>query len=121
MNVHARSFDASNEEAVKKVVDDAVATYGQLDVFFANAGIVGSVTQPVTDIPLDQFMWTLKINVSRCVGRRVWWWWWWWVDGSNGLQRVLGCQACVPGDEDYECHQESVGRVDYRDRLNRGY
>jgi NAD(P)-dependent dehydrogenase (short-subunit alcohol dehydrogenase family) len=62
--VHARTFDASDEAAVKGVVDEAVATYGRLDVFFANAGIVGAQV-PVTDIHIDQFMWTMKVNVAR--------------------------------------------------------
>jgi NAD(P)-dependent dehydrogenase (short-subunit alcohol dehydrogenase family) len=74
--VHARTFDASDEEGVKAVVDEAIKTYGRLDVFFANAGIVGA-NVPVTDIPVDQFMWTLKVNVARyvssggfCAGKR---------------------------------------------------
>jgi NAD(P)-dependent dehydrogenase (short-subunit alcohol dehydrogenase family) len=64
VEVHARTFDASDEEAVKGIVDEAIATYGRLDVFYANAGVVGSRV-PVTDIPIDQFMWTMKVNVSR--------------------------------------------------------
>ncbi|KAI8342916.1 hypothetical protein BC941DRAFT_498057 [Chlamydoabsidia padenii] len=35
----ARKVDASSEDDVKSVVDEALATYGRLDVFFANAGI----------------------------------------------------------------------------------
>ncbi|CAO3594294.1 unnamed protein product [Absidia cylindrospora] len=35
----ARKVDASSEDDVKAVVDEALATYGRLDVFFANAGI----------------------------------------------------------------------------------
>lgn len=63
VEVHVQVFDASNEEAVKLVVDTAIANYGRLDVFFANAGILGA-HMPVTDIPLDQFMWTIKVNVA---------------------------------------------------------
>lgn len=61
-----RKFDASDEDAVKSVVDEAVLTYGRLDIFFANAGIVG---QPkiFTDISTDEFMHTLKTNVVRLV------------------------------------------------------
>ncbi|KAI5843160.1 hypothetical protein BZA05DRAFT_359511 [Tricharina praecox] len=63
VQVFARTFDAADEAAVKAVVDEAVKDHGRLDVFFANAGIVGSHV-PVTDIPIDQFMWTMRVNVS---------------------------------------------------------
>ncbi|KAI9930583.1 hypothetical protein ASPWEDRAFT_467946 [Aspergillus wentii DTO 134E9] len=61
VDVHTRQFDAGDEAAVKAVVGDAVNTYGRLDVFFANAGIVG---QPkiFTDIEGEEFMETLKTN-----------------------------------------------------------
>ncbi|KAF2745126.1 NAD(P)-binding protein [Sporormia fimetaria CBS 119925] len=39
VDIHTRQFDAADEEAVKKVVQEAVDAYGRLDVFFANAGI----------------------------------------------------------------------------------
>jgi len=60
--VHVRQFDAADEDSVKKVVDDAIATYGRLDVFFANAGIVG---QPkiFSDITAEEFLGTLRTNV----------------------------------------------------------
>lgn len=62
VEVHTRRFDASDEEAVRAVVDDAVKKYGRLDIFFANAGIVG---QPkiFSEITADEFLHTLKINV----------------------------------------------------------
>jgi NAD(P)-dependent dehydrogenase (short-subunit alcohol dehydrogenase family) len=49
---------------VKAVVDDAVKTYGRLDIFFANAGIVG---QPkiFTEVTADEFLTTLRTNVVR--------------------------------------------------------
>lgn len=64
VDVHTRQFDASDEKSVKAVVDDAVKAYGRLDIFFANAGIVG---QPkiFTDISADEFLFTLKTNVVR--------------------------------------------------------
>ncbi len=64
IEIHVRKFDASDEDAVKAVVDDAVKQYGRLDIFFANAGIVG---QPklFTDITAEEFLNTLKINVVR--------------------------------------------------------
>jgi NAD(P)-dependent dehydrogenase (short-subunit alcohol dehydrogenase family) len=39
VDIHIRQFDAGDEEAVKRVVQEAVDKYGRLDVFFANAGI----------------------------------------------------------------------------------
>src|ERR1051326_4190601 len=39
VDIHTRQFDAASEEAVKKVCEEALAKYGRLDVFFANAGI----------------------------------------------------------------------------------
>jgi NAD(P)-dependent dehydrogenase (short-subunit alcohol dehydrogenase family) len=64
VEVHTRQFDAADEAAVKAVVDDAVKAYGRLDIFFANAGIVG---QPklFTDIAADEILHTLKTNVVR--------------------------------------------------------
>lgn len=49
---------------MKAVVDDAVKTYGRLDIFFANAGIVG---QPkiFTEVTADEFLTTLRTNVVR--------------------------------------------------------
>lgn len=64
VDVHTRQFDASDDAAVKAVVDDAIKAYGRLDVFFANAGIVGQPTI-FTSIEGDDFMHTLKTNVLR--------------------------------------------------------
>jgi len=62
VEVHTRTFDASDEEAVKAVVNDAVKRYGRLDIFFANAGIIG---QPkiFSEITAEEFLNTLKTNV----------------------------------------------------------
>ena len=66
VDVHTRQFDASDENAVKGVVDDALQRYGRLDVFFANAGIVG---QPKVfgAIEGEEFMDTMRVNVLRYV------------------------------------------------------
>ena len=64
VDIHTRKFDAANEKAVKAVVDDAVNTYGRLDIFFANAGIVGQ-PKMFTEITADEFLSTLKTNVVR--------------------------------------------------------
>lgn len=59
--MHTRQFDAGDEKAVVGVIDEAIAKYGRLDIFFANAGIVG---QPkiFTDIGAEDFMKTMKTN-----------------------------------------------------------
>lgn len=62
--IHTRQFDASDESSVKDVCGHAIATYGRLDVFFANAGIVGTTTI-FSNIDADDFMHTLKTNVIR--------------------------------------------------------
>jgi NAD(P)-dependent dehydrogenase (short-subunit alcohol dehydrogenase family) len=64
VDIHVRVFDAADEESVKAVVDDAVKTYGRLDIFFANAGIVG---QPklFSDVSGEEFLATLRVNVVR--------------------------------------------------------
>ncbi|KAJ1338739.1 (S,S)-butanediol dehydrogenase [Microdochium nivale] len=64
VDVHVRQFDASDEKAVKAVVDDALERYGRLDIFFANAGIVGP-HQAFTDMSKADFMKVLDVNVSN--------------------------------------------------------
>lgn len=61
VDVHTRQFDAGDSDAVKAVVDDAIARYGRLDVMFANAGIIGT-PKVFTDIEADDFMNTLRTN-----------------------------------------------------------
>ncbi|EAW06793.1 SDR family NAD(P)-dependent oxidoreductase [Aspergillus clavatus NRRL 1] len=61
VDVHVRQFDAADESAVKAVVDEAVASYGRLDVFFANAGIVGQ-NKLFTDVSGEEFAATLRTN-----------------------------------------------------------
>lgn len=46
---------------MKAVVDDALSTYGRLDVFFANAGIVG-IPKLFTEVEPEEFMRTMKTN-----------------------------------------------------------
>jgi NAD(P)-dependent dehydrogenase (short-subunit alcohol dehydrogenase family) len=64
VDVHTRQFDAADEESVKGVVDEAIKTYGRLDIFFANAGVVG---QPkiFTEVNAEEFLATLRTNVVR--------------------------------------------------------
>jgi len=62
VEVHTRTFDAADEKGVEDVVSHAIKTYGRLDIFFANAGIVGQ-NKPFTEISTDEFLHTLKTNV----------------------------------------------------------
>lgn len=64
VEVHTRRFDAADEAAVKAVVQDALQRYDRLDIFFANAGILGHVKN-FTDIKAEEMMQTLRINVLR--------------------------------------------------------
>ncbi|EGY20020.1 hypothetical protein HYQ45_005342 [Verticillium longisporum] len=62
VEVHVRRFDAAEEQAVRDVVAHAVTTYGRLDVFFANAGIVGPMAL-FTDVTETDFMQMMRTNV----------------------------------------------------------
>lgn len=66
VKVHPMKFDAADEKSVKAVVDHAIETYGRLDVFFANAGVVGQ-NKLFTDITEDEMLSTLRTNVVRLV------------------------------------------------------
>lgn len=66
VDVHVRQFDAADEAAVKGVVDEAMAKYGRLDVFFANAGTVGAKGPAgpamIGDIEVNDFTNTMRVN-----------------------------------------------------------
>lgn len=66
VDVHPWQFDAADEDKVKAVVDDALERYGQLDVFFANAGITGMNTV-FTEFTSADFMEVMRINTLRYV------------------------------------------------------
>jgi len=61
VEIHVRQFDAAEEAKVKEVVDDTMGRYGRLDVFFANAGIVGKPTV-FTEFSDEEFMQVLRTN-----------------------------------------------------------
>ncbi|KAH6999843.1 hypothetical protein EDB80DRAFT_124505 [Ilyonectria destructans] len=61
VEVHTRRFDAADEPSVKAVVDEALAQYGRLDVFFANAGVVGQSVL-FSQFGSEEFMSILKTN-----------------------------------------------------------
>lgn len=56
--------DASDEELIKSLCQRALDEHGQLDIFFANAGIVNG--QPLHNIDLEDFQQTMKVNVQSC-------------------------------------------------------
>lgn len=64
VDIWVRRFDAADEAAVKAVVDEAIEKYERLDVFFANAGVVGNLVR-FTEIEGEAFMQTLRTNVLR--------------------------------------------------------
>ncbi|KAL8743831.1 MAG: hypothetical protein Q9190_003856 [Brigantiaea leucoxantha] len=57
-----QKIDAADENDVKRLIEDAVTRYGRLDIFFANAGIVGT-NVGFADISNDAFMEVLRVNV----------------------------------------------------------
>lgn len=59
--IHVRQFDAADEAAVRDVIRDALQRYGRLDVFFANAGILGPMA-PFEGIDAAGFMQTMRVN-----------------------------------------------------------
>lgn len=64
--MHWRQFDASEEKGVKAVVEEAVSKYGRLDIYFANAGVLGT-HDVVTETAVESFERTLRVNVVRYV------------------------------------------------------
>ncbi|KAL8808936.1 MAG: hypothetical protein Q9200_003883 [Gallowayella weberi] len=64
VDIHTRQFDASDEAAIKAVVDESIEKYGRLDILFANAATVGS-NKLFWDIEADEFMKTMKTNILR--------------------------------------------------------
>lgn len=68
--MHTRQFDAADENAVKAVIDDALQRYARLDVFFANAGVVGQ-PKMLEHIEADEFMATMRVNVLGLVSSSV--------------------------------------------------
>jgi len=61
VDVHVRSFDAADEKALTAVIDEAISQYGRLDIFFANAGIVGQ-PKVFTEVAGDEFLETMRVN-----------------------------------------------------------
>ncbi|KAJ3475727.1 hypothetical protein NLG97_g9358 [Lecanicillium saksenae] len=64
VDVHVRQFDAGDEAKVKAVVDDAMEKYKRLDIFFANAGIIGKYGA-FSDYNEQEFMEVMRTNSWR--------------------------------------------------------
>lgn len=58
----AVAADVSKEEDVKRYVDETVAAFGTIDVFFNNAGIEGKVA-PIVDQRTEDFDRVMAVNV----------------------------------------------------------
>ncbi|BFZ62563.1 hypothetical protein YB2330_003664 [Saitoella coloradoensis] len=62
-DIIVKSFDAGDEEALKVVIGEAMSTYSRLDIFFANAGIIGSRT-PLSATTTQTFSQVLHTNTT---------------------------------------------------------
>lgn len=58
-----RRCDVTREDDVAGLVDTAMETFGQLDVMYNNAGIVGAVG-PISTMPADEWQLTLDIHLN---------------------------------------------------------
>lgn len=115
VDVHTRQFDAANEAAVKEVVDHAIASYGRLDIFFANAGITGDNIH-FKDVEKSNFMKVMETNAARLdpirthgTGKPR--------CGPNGTPANITTVQCFPGgkarrprhDEDLQRQDVAIG------------
>ncbi|KAI8991142.1 hypothetical protein BDF20DRAFT_842943 [Mycotypha africana] len=60
----ARAVDAASTDAVRGIIDEAMSTYGRLDVFFANAGI--ATASRLQDEDAESFMNVMRVNTLSC-------------------------------------------------------
>lgn len=66
--MHARKIDAGDERQVKGLVAECMETYGRLDVFFANAGVSGTMERIYDDGEGgEKFMEVMRVNALRYV------------------------------------------------------
>lgn len=64
VKVTTQQADAADEKAISEICNRAIKEEGRLDVFFANAGIVGS--EFFTDLTEQKFMNMMRVNVLSC-------------------------------------------------------
>ncbi|MBL6691505.1 MAG: glucose 1-dehydrogenase [Pseudomonadales bacterium] len=57
--------DVTKEDEVANMVDTAVEKFGQLDIMYNNAGVVGAVG-PIATTPAEEWHRTMDIHVSGC-------------------------------------------------------
>lgn len=57
--------DVTVEDEVANMVDTAVSQFGQLDIMYNNAGVVGAVG-PIATTPADEWNRTMDIHVNGC-------------------------------------------------------
>ncbi|KAH8828158.1 NAD(P)-binding protein [Flagelloscypha sp. PMI_526] len=62
--VDVQACDAADEDAIRRVCQRALDDEGQLDVFFANAGI--ATQAHLSDTSAEQFQKTMRINTLSC-------------------------------------------------------
>jgi NAD(P)-dependent dehydrogenase (short-subunit alcohol dehydrogenase family) len=55
--------DVTSEDDVANLVDSAVSSFGQLDVMYNNAGVVGAVG-PISTTPAEEWQLTLNIHLN---------------------------------------------------------
>lgn len=59
-DILTREFDAAEEEPLRNCIDDAIKTYGRLDIFFANAGV--ATMNILQNSDAEDFMNTMRVN-----------------------------------------------------------
>lgn len=69
VKVTSMECDAADEESIKGIVERAMKEEGRLDVFFANAAIVGNPV-PVGMLDAEDVAETMRVNVARWVRER---------------------------------------------------
>jgi NAD(P)-dependent dehydrogenase (short-subunit alcohol dehydrogenase family) len=60
----ARAVDAASTSAVTGIIDEALTSFGRLDVFFANAGVASG--DRLQDEDAESFMKMMRINALSC-------------------------------------------------------
>jgi gluconate 5-dehydrogenase len=63
-HVHASVCDVSDPDGVRKMVADAVAEFGKVDILLNNAGI--SWGEMPEDMPLDKWQKVIDVNLTGC-------------------------------------------------------
>jgi 3-oxoacyl-[acyl-carrier protein] reductase len=60
----ALQADVSSREDCERVVEETIGTFGQLDIFVANAGVWPPRSVPLTEMSDDQWRHTLAVNLD---------------------------------------------------------